>query len=43
MDKDQKYELIGECAGYAPSSIPVSTMGVTESDRVQANMPMQKA
>jgi len=43
LDKDQKYELVGECTGYAPSSIPVSTMGVTESDRVQANMPMQKA
>ena len=42
LDVDQKYTLIGDCIGYKSSSLPVSTMGVTESDRVQANMPMEK-
>ena len=42
LDPDQKYTLIGRSAGYQESSIPVSTMGVAESDRVQANLPLAK-
>lgn len=43
LEPDQKYTLVGQCQGYKESSLPVSTMGVTSSDRVQANMPMEKS
>jgi hypothetical protein len=42
LDPDQKYTISGQCAGYKESSLPVSTMGVVASDRVQANLPMEK-
>ncbi|BDS14256.1 hypothetical protein [Aureispira anguillae] len=42
LDPDQKYTLVGQCVGYKESALPVSTMGVVASDRVQANMPMEK-
>ena len=42
LEADQKYTLTGRCIGYKDSSLPVSTMGVTESDRVQADIPMEK-
>lgn len=42
LQPDQKYTLLGQCPGYKDSSLPVSTMGVTASDRVQANMPMKQ-
>lgn len=42
LDPDQKYTISGQCVGYRESSLPVSTMGVVASDRVQANLPMQK-
>lgn len=42
LTPDQKYTLSGQCPGYKESSLPVSTMGVVSSDRVQANMPMEK-
>jgi len=42
LEVDQKYTLTGQCEGYKETSLPVSTMGVSESDRVQANMPLEK-
>jgi hypothetical protein len=42
LEIDQKYTLTGQCEGYKETSLPVSTMGVSESDRVQANMPLEK-
>ena len=42
LDPDQKYTISGQCVGYKESSLPVSTMGVVASDRVQANLPMEK-
>lgn len=42
LEPDQKYTISGQCAGYKESSLPVSTMGVVASDRVQANLPMEK-
>lgn len=42
LDPDQKYTISGQCTGYKESSLPVSTMGVLASDRVQANLPMEK-
>ena len=40
LEADQKYSLIGQCVGYKESKLPVSTMGVTDSDRAQANLPL---
>jgi hypothetical protein len=40
LEADQKYSLIGQCSGYKESMLPVSTMGVTDSDRAQANLPL---
>ena len=42
LQPDQKYSLIGVSEGYKESSLPVSTMGVVNSDRVQANLPLAK-
>lgn len=42
LQPDQKYLLIGNAEGYQESSLPVSTMGVVNSDRVQANLPLAK-
>ena len=42
LEPDQKYTISGQCVGYKESSLPVSTMGVVASDRVQANLPMEK-
>lgn len=42
LQPDQKYSLIGVSEGYQESSLPVSTMGVVNSDRVQANLPLAK-
>lgn len=42
LNPDQKYLLIGRSAGYQESSLPVSTMGVVESDRVQADLPLAR-
>lgn len=42
LKPDQKYNLIGVSEGYQESSLPVSTMGVVNSDRVQANLPLAK-
>lgn len=42
LQPDQKYSLIGMSEGYQESSLPVSTMGVVNSDRVQANLPLAK-
>lgn len=42
LDPDQKYLLIGRCEGYKETSLPVSTMNVTSSDRVQANLPLER-
>jgi hypothetical protein len=42
LEPDQKYTISGQCIGYKESSLPVSTMGVVTSDRVQANLPMEK-
>ncbi|WP_052598143.1 tetratricopeptide repeat protein [Aureispira sp. CCB-QB1] len=42
LEPDQKYTISGQCMGYKESSLPVSTMGVVASDRVQANLPMEK-
>lgn len=42
LNPDQKYLLIGRSAGYQDSSLPVSTMGVVESDRVQADLPLAR-
>ncbi|MGH1337052.1 MAG: hypothetical protein ACRBFS_13085 [Aureispira sp.] len=42
LKPDQKYSLIGVSEGYQESSLPVSTMGVVNSDRVQANLPLAK-
>jgi tetratricopeptide (TPR) repeat protein len=42
LQADQKYNLIGQCEGYKESSLPVSTMGVTSSDKAQANLPLEK-
>lgn len=42
LQPDQKYSLIGISEGYQESNLPVSTMGVVNSDRVQANLPLAK-
>lgn len=42
LNPDQKYLLIGRSAGYQESSLPVSTMGVVASDRVQADLPLAR-
>lgn len=42
LNPDQKYLLMGRSAGYQESSLPVSTMGVVESDRVQADLPLAR-
>lgn len=42
LEPDQKYTLIGVSEGYQDSSLPVSTMGVVNSDRVQKNLPLAK-
>ncbi len=42
LEPDQKYSLIGKSEGYAESSLPVSTMEVVSSDRIQANLPLAR-
>lgn len=42
LEADQKYTLRGKCAGYKESTLPVSTIGVTKSDRASAKLPLEK-
>lgn len=41
LDPNQKYSFVGQKSGYTESSIPVSTMGVTETEKVAASLQLQ--
>ena len=40
LQAEQAYELKAEAQGYYATSLPISTIGATESQTVQADLPL---